>query len=355
MDNPNDVSSSFSALVAEAGTFFSPKKKTEVQTHSFNVKLKTSVKELKIKGFKEALGEALRYLFYVSYALSKGEVKRSEDSFDSTARIFETISPALSSIIPSENRGFKTDLAFGMLNLLFEVIRAIKDENAKIAADRIVKAFQGGYGRINVEQLKSITKNLAHRFQDQINQMTISISTDGKLRMHESDGVVKFANVIAKRIGTHIMKGRNEYVDEKGKVVFFQGLSDIARTVHVNLQLTFSEAQNIQARLPLPTLERCLLATWQEIDGHDVLIESDTLRSGSYLIWMAGDILTHSGIRNIRSPNEICERKDHFSSNVGYIYAAAEEAKERGYEQFRDIQKNTQQQPGASATLATPK
>lgn len=65
---------------------------------------------------------------------------------------------------------------------------------------------------------------------------------------------------------------------------------------------------------------------------------------------MAGDILTHSGIRNIRNHNEVCERKGYFSSDVGYIYAALEEARERRYGEFRDIQKNMQQ-PGESVTF----
>lgn len=330
----------FASLIAQVSgaNFFSKEKNEESKdSNIFQIQLSQPIKSLKLKAFKEALGEAIRYLFYVSFALLKDDASRPNDSFDNASHTFQVISPTLNSLVPAESRGFKTDLAFGMLNIVLEMIRIHKDKNARHRAGSIVKAFQGGYSRIDVNQLKGIIKSLANRFQDQIAQMTISISTDGKLRLSDIDGIVQFANVIAKRIGAHIMRNANEHVDES-EVPVIQAVSKTVSKAKINIQRILDQAQNIKAELPLPTLERCLLATWQEIDGYDVQIQCDTLDKGTHIVWLAGDILTHTGIRNIFDPNMVCERKDHFEEKVGYIYATPEEAAKRKYGEFHPIE-----------------
>lgn len=295
------------------------------------IKLNTDITTLKLKAFKQSLGESIRYLFYVSFAIVKGDVKRPDDMFDTSTRLFETLSPILQTIIPSESRGLKTDLAIGMVNLFFEVISSLKNLDAIKKANSIVLALQGSYGKIDVEVLKDITKAFAQRFKSQISNMSLSISTNGKLRLHERDGIVVFANVIAKRVGTHLMQGKSEYVDDGNLAI----LSEC-------IQKKFSEPQNVKARLKTPTLDRCIMATYKEIDGYDTLIEFDSLVKGEYSTFAAGDILTQTGIRDIKNPGLVCERKDNFNPLLGYINATAGEAKLREYEPFLSVyNKNT--------------
>ncbi len=285
-----------------------------------------NIAHLKIKAFKQALGEAIRYLYYVSYALVKGQVKRADDSFDSVTRLFEVVSPTLSSLIPT----MKTDLAFSLLNVIFEVIRKIRDANAVAAANNVVRAFQGGYGRVDVNLVKEIARVFAYRFSDQIKHMSISMSTCGKLRLHECDGVVQFANIIAQRIGAHITEGKSEFVDQNNNALI-QAISYVGKTIKVLGQQAIGDAQNVKAEIRMPTLHRCLFASWMELVGYDSEIECDIIMNGQHVLWPAGDILTYTGIRDIQNPTMHYIRLGYFNEDIGYIFAEEWEWKRREY------------------------
>lgn len=318
--------------------FFEQKKDKEITKFKsqFTIHLlEKPMKDLKLKGFKEALGEAIRYLFYVNLAIVNNEVERTESFFESSTSMFKTLSPTFLSMSSSFGgmNDFKGGLAFTMVNLFIDVYRNLQKEKQKQAAQKVVDAFVGTYGKIDVDKLEEVVKHMALRYEWQIAKMTISISTNGKLRMSERDGVVAFANVIAKRIGSHLMKDGNLYIteDKKTQSVLLQGLDNLGHNLKVNYHTFFGEAQNVKARIKCPLLARCIFATWQEIDGYEDQIEFDATENASYLTWPAGTILTQTGICIINKPNLVSYRKDYYEPKLGYIRATESECTQRSF------------------------
>ncbi len=293
-----------------------------------------SLDALKEKGFKQALGEALRYLYYVNLALVEKQVDPKETSFHTANSMFSTVTPTIAGLASSgEGIGsIKINLAFTLVNIFFSLINAYEKKQAIESAQRIVEAFQGGYRMVDVDCIEGITETFYLRFKDQINQMSISISTNKKLRLHEKDGVVQFAYVIASRIGAHILKGRNNVIGESD-IAICRGMQVVGKSLKINFQKIFGKLENIKKDQPMPILQRCILATFGEIEEGivDRKIELDKQnQQGQTEFWLAGYILTRTGYRLIDDPNKCYIRKDYFEKNIGFCYVTMDEIEKRG-------------------------
>lgn len=288
---------------------------------------------LKKQGFCRALGESLRYLYYVNLALIEREVDPKSSNFNTALSAFSTITPTLSGYVskmPEDTFGdMKTNLAFTLLNAFFLLIREYEKSQAINAAERVVHAFQGGYRMVDTDCIDAITEAFYQRFKDQINQMSISISTNKKLRLHEEDGVVQFAYVIARRIGVHILQDRNKVIGESN-IAICRGINNASQFFKQGWQKVFGQVQNLTANQPMPILQRCMLAIWNEIDGLDKKIELDIFDGGKNKIWLAGHILTQTGYRLISDNDKYFKREGHFCEDIGFCYVTMEEIEARG-------------------------
>ena len=253
--------------------------------------------------------------------------------FSNAFSAFSAVSPTISGYVSKATgdsiSDMKVNLAFTLLNTIFLIIKEYEKAKAISAAKEVVDAFQAGYRLIDTDCVDAIAEAFYQRFRDQIHKMSISISTSKKLRLHENDGVVQFAYVIARRIGIHILQDRNKIIGESN-IAICRGINAVGKFFKDGWKKVFGQVQNIIPSQPMPILQRCMLAIWNESEGLDKKIELDIMQDGKNKIWMAGDILTQTGYRLITDNNQYFRRKDYFHEEIGFCYVTMEEIHARG-------------------------
>lgn len=310
---------------------FEPEKAVAKNSIGLHI-LPDEVRDLKKKGFRQALGQSLQYLFYVHLALVKDEVDPKSSNFTSAMSLFSTFSPTIAGYVNQASGDsfgtMKTNLAFSLLNCFFLLVKQYEKQQAIDAAQRIVDAFGNGL-MLDQECIDAITEAFYNRYKDQIYKMSMSLSTNKKLRLHERDGVVQFANVIGMRIGKHILQDKNKIIGESN-IAFCRSMHCFGKFLEQAAIKVFGEAQNLTADKPMPILQRCMMAIWNESDGLDKNVELDIICGGKNKTWLAGHILTQTGYRLLDDHAQCFIRNGHYDEDIGLCYVTMEEVKKRG-------------------------
>jgi ankyrin repeat protein len=340
-ENELEISSNFKRSLENTKLFLS-------ESVDFNKSLSTpyllhfnqdNVRSLKEKAFKRALKESLRYMYYVNLALIHKEVNPPPDKFNNAIKIFETISPSIAGFMPSVNIipgiPINSDLIISFVNGFLNVIKDIKDKQAIECALNVVDAFGSpGWNGVNVDLIKAIADLFYERFKNQIYLMSISFNTTGKLRLHDNDGIVKFANVIAGRINEHILSGRDAKLNgNESSIALVRGVSSAFNKLGKLLQRQLTQIQNIKPEENTPVIIRCLLASWNQLYGYNVEIELDVKDDRNIIIkWPAQYILCFSGIRLLNNPDCCFIREGYNIKEIGCCFGTEAEANLRQYE-----------------------
>lgn len=304
--------------------------------------LRNGIYGLKRKVFLRAFKEALRYLFYTSLAIHEEKVQLSDNGFESATRLFNIFSPVMSHYVGTYSGiGAASSVLFSIASGLCEVIKSIRREEAISRANNIVESFQGtNKGVIDVDKLKGLAEAFYLRFQPQIEKMTASFNTTGKLSISDSDGIVVFANAIVQRIGVHIMKGEDEFVDDSN-IRLIRATARIGNNIKNTFKNLFGDPQTIRPNDVVPLLQRCLMASWkQQLIGLNTRIKTDEIRNGAEVTWAAGSVLCHSGIcifDESTNQSEYYHREEFFEKEIGYCFASKEEVEMRDFIPYEKI------------------
>lgn len=107
-------------------------------------------------------------------------------------------------------------------------------------------------------------------------------------------------------------------------------MNSIGKLFKMQFQKIFGQVENIKGDLPMPIMQRCLMASWNELDGLNQKIEIDICDASTPAVWLAGHVLTQSGSRLIDDPNRFYIRKDNYQKEIGFCYVTMEEIESRG-------------------------
>lgn len=324
----------------------------QITTLKFSVKTITSKSDNNLKFFKpektdkrkafcDALEDALHNYYGVCRALYEDEVTRKRDVVDKVSDAVQVLAPGVAGV-----GGLVPGLILMGGVAATKLLQYVRDEKTRYESARFVEAFgkasPGAVTKgekdipIDRAKLKLVAKQLYLRYQDQIEQCTLSKEGGIRVNLAKTDGIAVLANCMADRIFKHILNGGSKDTAQSKSIIekagnWFSSFTDPADV--------YEETRNFPIHI------RCIYALLKETEGKDYEIETETsLRDGAKQKWQAGSLLVKTGLKTFKDPEKLYIRgnidiadtkktskpkEDSLYEEYGFCYVDEAEVKER--------------------------